>query len=675
MTERPPLWRHQREAIAFARDKNAAMLAMDMGCLTGDSLIHVNRGGNGRQWRLDDLVRRYLEAIPEYRNTKGWDSRIPTMIRCVKADGTIGLAPLGGVKVTGIRNVYELVLTPGRTLRLTKKHEIMTPTGKKPLDTLYAGDEVLVAEAGVMPLTDHVASIRECGKEMVYDLNIQDAAHTYIANGIVVGNTGKSRTAIELLNEWDARKILILCPKKVIAVWPKQFRLYDGEHIIVTRGKGTTERVVPKMQQEYDLAVIRKQPVAVVVNYDSAWRPAFAKWIGNIMWDAIVFDESHRLKAAGGKQSMFAMRLVPRSRHRLGLTGTPMPHSPLDIYAQYRALDPSVFGKSNHEFKTRYAVFGGFQNHQFLGIQSDREDELNQKFYSIAFRVTKDVLELPEEMHVTLSCELSPAAKKIYAQMKNNLWASIEASDRYVAGEGPAPEGGLMTAANALTKVLRLGQLTGGNVKTDEGETIHVDDSKADLLADVLEDLAVDEPVVVFCRFRLDLDAVATVAARMGRGCAEVSGRRDQLAAWQRHGGALCVIDHKKIEGKCRLCAGRNVTPSILAVQIDSGGEGIDLTRARYGVYYSVGFSLGKYNQSVSRLHRPGADVTRPVHFTHLIAEGTVDEDIYAALEAKEEIVERILRSARQEMGEGADNDKMEGNRVEATESNASVVS
>ena len=37
-------------------------------------------------------------------------------------------------------------------------------------------------------------------------------------------------------------------------------------------------------------------------------------------------------------------------------------------------------------------------------------------------------------------------------------------------------------------------------------------------------------------------------------------------------------------------------------------------------VYYSLGFSLGSYEQSLARVHRPGQ--TRPVEYIHLLAEG-----------------------------------------------------
>ena len=67
-----------------------------------------------------------------------------------------------------------------------------------------------------------------------------------------------------------------------------------------------------------------------------------------------------------------------------------------------------IFGWSNAAFRQRYMVMGGFQNHQIVDYRN--LDELNRKFYSVAFPVTKDVLDLPPEMHVTYTCELGPEA-------------------------------------------------------------------------------------------------------------------------------------------------------------------------------------------------------------------------------------------------------------------------
>ena len=51
--------------------------------------------------------------------------------------------------------------------------------------------------------------------------------------------------------------------------------------------------------------------------------------------------------------------------------------------------------------------------------------------------------------------------------------------------------------------------------------------------------------------------------------------------------------------------------------------------------------SLGEYEQSLARLHRPGQ--TRSVVYTHLLCEHTVDSHVYAALRERKDVVSAIL--------------------------------
>ena len=139
-----------------------------------------------------------------------------------------------------------------------------------------------------------------------------------------------------------------------------------------------------------------------------------------------------------------------------------------------------------------------------------------------------------------------------------------------------------------------------------------------------LGDLPQGEPCVVFCRFTADVQAVHRAAAKLGLYSMELSGQRNDLEAWQR--GAA----------------------SVLAVQIQAGSLGIELHRAAFAAFYSLGYSLSEYLQARARLVRP--EQTRPVHFTHLVVSGTVDPEVYRALERREQVIEAVLRTRSAEL-------------------------
>ena len=410
--------------------------------------------------------------------------------------------------------------------------------------------------------------------------------------------TGKSRVAVELITRHHLYPALILAPKSVVPVWPEQFARYsDGSPLVLALGEGS----IQKRAQTLSVAAQRPEPLVVVSNYDAAWQGGLRALLLGQRWGGVVADESHRLASAGGRQSMFARELAKRTERRLALTGTPLSSGPLSLYGQYRFLDTSVFGTSFVQFRARYAVMGGYGNHQVLRYQN--LDELSERMYSIAYRAEAAVLDLLPPIDERLECELEPAARKLYRELETEFVAELEE--------------GTITATNTLVKMLRLAQLASGTLPDDDGVPRKVSTAKAGALADALDALDKAEPVVVFVRFRADLDAVHEVARKQGRESLELSGRVNELARWQ---------------------AG---DAPVLAVQIQAGGTGIDLTRARYCILFSLGFSLAQYDQARARLHRPGQ--TRHVTYIHIVAKGTIDALLYRALARKANDVRSVL--------------------------------
>lgn len=442
----------------------------------------------------------------------------------------------------------------------------------------------------------------------------------------MVMRSGKSRVTVEILEERKARRVLLLCPSSVVSVWPEQFEQYGHPSTRVL----TLQKGVPLPKRTQMTADFLNHPDAktaktnvVVINYEAFHLKPFIDRALPYNWDALVMDESHRLKSPSGVQSRMAARIaygklpvgvqvgypIPQKiPFLLGLTGTPMPHSPLDIYAQYRILDPSIFGSNFTQFRNTYAdvtMAPGFPK-----INGYRNlDRLRERFYSIAFEVGPEVLNLPDPLHIPRMFELSKEGRKVYESLERDFYAEIEAGE--------------ITASNAMVKALRLQQCTSGFARLSDssgahGETrdIEIDPTKREVLADILMDL--DEPVIVFCRFRHDLDSVHQAAQKALKSSLELSGRRNDLQDWQ-NGGA-----------------------PILAVQTQAGGVGIDLSRAKIAIYYSLGLSLGDHLQSLSRLQK--RDMGYSPAYYYLLAQNSVDLKVYRALQARKEVIDEVMR-------------------------------
>ena len=430
--------------------------------------------------------------------------------------------------------------------------------------------------------------------------------------------TGKTKVAVDLIVNSDDKKVLIICPDKVVRVWPKEFKKHSDSDFVIVPCEVSGKRIsVDEKAMIAEDAYNEHEKVVIVVNYESAWRNSMGEFIKSHTWDRIVLDESHRAKQPDGKIGKFTGEIANLAKRRNILTGTLMPHSPMDVFAQYRFLDPGVFGTGFFKFRSRYARMGGYMGKQIVGYQN--QEEMHDKIYSVAFRVTKDILDLPEEQHIIRDFDMSSKAWHYYEQADSELGILL--------GEDK------IKTDIVLVQLLRMQQITSGylpvyreyydendNVRRELDRVEKIDSGKAELLAEIVEDIDEHEPVVVFCRFQHDLDEIKAVAEKLGRTYGEISGRRKDA-----------------LDENAELKEGVQVA----GVQIQAGGVGIDLTRSSYGIYYSVGYSLGDYEQSLARIHRPGQ--TKSVIYYHLVAEKTIDEVVYRNLSSKRDVVKSIM--------------------------------
>lgn len=427
--------------------------------------------------------------------------------------------------------------------------------------------------------------------------------------------TGKTRVAIEVaFAREDVQRILVVCPKKTVenGVWSTnllKFAPDDGWDYWSIPNKGNTDAKADSLC-EYLESYAPKQ--FIVVNFESVWRGKLGDVLLRRGIDMVILDESHRAKAAGSKVSKYLAVLARRVPYKMCLTGTPMANSPLDVYGQFRFLDPSIYGTNYNVFLSNYAIMGGAERRFVVGFKN--QQDLNNKFRSITYSCkmedVRDQIKLPEHLPPVV-CPVNLPAKDMRMVKELNKEFITECED------------GAIVVNNVVTKMIRLQQISSGFCMVQKEllgkpEKQELNTAKMDTLVDILSDISPVASVVVFCLFKHDLRAVQQAATESKRDYMEISGDVNTYSEWLESEGG------------------------VIAVQIQAGAESIDLTKSHYAVYYSLPHSLFLYNQSKSRLYRPGQ--TRRVSFMHLIADGTIDVGIYRSLQNKEDIIESIKK-------------------------------
>ncbi len=330
--------------------------------------------------------------------------------------------------------------------------------------------------------------------------------------------------------------------------------------------------------------------------------------------DLVVVDESHKIKSASGNASRLLGRIGDRVPRRVTLTGTVMPHSPMDVFGQWRFLNPYAFGYTDADgtrrkatfgrFKAEYAITGGYMGHEITGFRN--LDDMQKIMAENAIVARKaDALDLPATTDVVVPVELSPAEKKAYAEMRDSLAAQLSGSGL----------GASATATNRLTQMLRLRQLTSGHLPDDNGMTRVLGRSKVNTIKSIVCDtLAGEKRVVVFCLFSREIDMLTTALAEPNTEIQVITGATpsDERMRMRKRFGS---------DDPQRMVMIAQIKTMSLAVN--------ELVTASHAVYGSLSQQRDDLVQSRDRLNRIGQ--TKPVTFWYAVAPGTVDQVILDA--------------------------------------------
>ena len=426
---------------------------------------------------------------------------------------------------------------------------------------------------------------------------------------------GKTLTAIAvagtLYAEHKINKLLVVAPTSVCSVWPEDFgKFADFPHLEKIMLGTKSQRL--KQLKELESFPCEALKVAVI-NYESVWRDDIFDKLVEFNADMIICDESQRIKTHDAQQSKAMHQLGDLARYKLILSGTPVQNNAVDLYSQYRFLDPTVFGNNFYKFRNRFCVMGGFNRRQIVNYKD--LDLLIKKEHSIAYRVTKkEALDLPEQTFETRYITLTPSEKKLYNTLKK------ESATELANGE-------TISASTVLTKLLRLQQFTGGFVIADgEEKPQQIGSGKINALEDIVDDYVIDggKKLVIFARFRAELDLIQNLLDKKKLKYGVIY-------------GDIKLSDRGEIVKDFQ----ENEETKVFLAQIDTAGLGITLTAADTCVYYSVNFNYAAYSQSLARIHRIGQRNT--CTYIHLTTKGTVDELIMKALHKKEDLAKTIV--------------------------------
>lgn len=347
----------------------------------------------------------------------------------------------------------------------------------------------------------------------------------------------------------------------------------------------------------------------------------------------MAIDEASMIKDPSSSRTKHLIKLGRLAVARRILTGTPSTQSPLDVFAQFKFLNPHLLGfQSYYAFKARYADLLPEGHGLVRHIQGTRRfapqviakdangraqyknlDELQRLMDPHCFRITRaECGDMPPKVYATRSVPLTDNQQHYYDRVLDEIALEMEH--------------GTLTVQNQLTRLLRLQQITGGFMPSDDKVQLPLANDRIGAMMQEIEGM--QGKVIIWARFRAELEAIAQ-ALRTAYGSRSIA---------EYHGG---VSTTERAEGRDLFQTHPDVW--FFVAQQASGGYGLKLTAADNVIYYSNDFSLEHRLQSEDR---PIAlDKPQGVAYLDLQAPGTVDEKIVAALRGKKEIADALLDS------------------------------
>ena len=415
-----------------------------------------------------------------------------------------------------------------------------------------------------------------------------------------LGKTVISLTAIFdlLFDSFEVSRILVVAPLRVARdTWPAEIRKWEhlsGLTYAVAVGNARERKAA--LMQGADVTIINRENLGWLI--DDSGIP--------FTYDMVVLDELSSFKNHKSKRFRALMKVRPKVKRIIGLTGTPSSNGLMDLWAEFKVLDQGQrLGRFITQYRTAYFM-PDKRNGEIIYSYKPlpyAEDAIYRKISDITISMkSTDHLKMPELISTQYEVQLSADERERYEELENDLVLELHGDE--------------ITASNAATLTGKLSQLANGAIYSDDGKIIEFHDRKLDALEDIIE-AANGKPLLVAYWFRHDLERI-----RRRFDVREIKSSQD-IDDWNAGNIPVAVI-HPASAGH--------------GLNLQSGGSTL--------VWFGLTWSLELYQQTNARLWRQGQK-SRTVVIQHIVTTDTIDGQILNALKRKDKTQSALIAAVK----------------------------
>lgn len=414
-----------------------------------------------------------------------------------------------------------------------------------------------------------------------------------------LGKTSITLTAVNelLFDSFEVRKVLVIAPLRVARnTWCDEIKKWDHlSNIKYSIVVGTEKERISALNEKADIYIINRENVDWLVK-KSGYKFDF---------DMIVIDELSSFKNHQSKRFKSLMKIRPKVKRIVGLTGTPSSNGLMDLFAEFKVLDLGerlgyFIGQYRNTYfkpdKTNGAIVYSYKP------LPNAEDSIYEKISDITVSMkASEYLKMPELVISNYKVEMSDNEKRQYDEMKKNLICEIK--------------DGEITVSNAGSLSNKLSQFANGAVYDDEQNIVEIHSRKLDALEDIIESMN-GKPLLVAYWYKHDLQRI-----KKRFDVKEIKTCKD-IADWNK-GKIPVALIHPASAGH--------------GLNLQQGGSTL--------VWFGLTWSLELYQQTNGRLYRQGQKNT--VVIQHIVTKGSIDEQILKALERKNKTQEDLIEAVK----------------------------
>jgi len=423
-----------------------------------------------------------------------------------------------------------------------------------------------------------------------------------------LGKTSITLTALNnlLFDSFEAHRILVIAPLRVARdTWLSEADKWDHlQNLICSVAVGTEAERRAALMKPADIYIINRENIQ--------WLIEDSKLPFN--YDTVVVDELSSFKNYQAKRFRALMKVRPKVKRIIGLTGTPSSNGLMDLWAEFRLLDMGArLGRFISHYRLEY-----FQpdkrNGQVIFTYKPlpgAEQRIFNKIADITISMrSTDLLKMPELVSSEYTVRLSDEERKRYDGLKQDLVLQLQDSE--------------ITAANAAALTGKLCQMANGAIYTDDGGTVNLHDRKLDALEDIIE-AAGGKPLLVAYWFKHDL--------------VRITERLNKLH-----------VPFSKLDSSESIKRWNDGELPVALIHPASAGHGLNLQNGGSCiVWFGLTWSLELYQQTNARLWRQGQSAETVV-VQHIVTKGTIDERILKVLSKKDSTQAALIDAVKADL-------------------------